>query len=92
MTDLCKTANVLIINGRMPHYSNGNPTFKYISSSGHFAVRIQQCVEDLKANESKPSGIIINRATKHPNTGTATIDEFFEHFSLNVMTVDLKVA
>ena len=28
LTDLCKTANVLIVNGRMPHYSSGNPTFK----------------------------------------------------------------
>ena len=27
LTDLCKTANVLILNGRMPHYSSGNPTF-----------------------------------------------------------------
>ena len=25
---------------------------------------------------------IINRTTKHPNTGHVTIDEFFEHFSL----------
>ena len=32
MADLCKTANVLIVNGRMPHYSSGNPTFKNIST------------------------------------------------------------
>ena len=32
LTDQCKTANVLIVNGRMPHYSSGDPTFKNIST------------------------------------------------------------
>ena len=36
LTDLCKTANVLIVNGRMPHYSSGNPTFKNISTIDYF--------------------------------------------------------
>ena len=36
LTDLCKTANVLILNGRMPHYSSGNPTFKNISTIDYF--------------------------------------------------------
>ena len=28
LIDLCKTANVLIVNGRMTNDSSGNPTFK----------------------------------------------------------------
>ena len=45
----------------------------------------QKCIEDLKAKESndpKAFWNIINRTTKHPNTGNVTIDEFFEHFSV----------
>ena len=29
---MCKTAYVLILNGRMPHYSSGNPIVKNIST------------------------------------------------------------
>ena len=49
------------------------------------AVHRQKCIEYLKAKESndpKAFWNIINRATKHPNTGNVTIDEFFEHFSV----------
>ena len=49
------------------------------------AVHRQKCIEDLKAKESndpKAFWNIINRTTKHPNTGNVTIDEFFEHFSV----------
>ena len=48
------------------------------------AVHRQKCIEDLKSKESndpKAFWNIINRTTKHPNTGNVTIDEFFEHFS-----------
>ena len=41
------------------------------------AVHRQKCIEDLKAKESndpKAFGNIINRTTKHPNTGHVTID------------------
>ena len=33
---LCKTANVLIVNGRMTNDSSGNPTFKNISTIDYF--------------------------------------------------------
>ena len=49
------------------------------------AVYREKCVEDLKAKESndpKAFWNIINRTTKHPNTGNVTIDEFFEQFSV----------
>ena len=32
LTDLCKTADVLIVNGRMHHYSSGKHTFTNIST------------------------------------------------------------
>ena len=45
----------------------------------------QKCITDLKEKESndpKAFWNIINRTTKHPNTGNVTIEEFFEHFSV----------
>ena len=36
LTYLCKTANVLIVNGRMPHYSSANRTFKNIGTIDYF--------------------------------------------------------
>ena len=44
------------------------------------AVHRRKCIEDLKSKESndpKAFWNIINRTTKHPNTGNVTIDEFF---------------
>ena len=51
----------------------------------------QKYLEYLKAkelNDPKAFWIIINRTTKHPNTGNVTIDEFFEHFSVLNATED----
>ena len=53
----------------------------------------QKCIEDLNANESndpKDFWNIINRTTKHPNTGNVTIDELFEHFSVLNATEDYE--
>ena len=36
LTDLCKTANDLTANGRMPHYSIGNHIFKNIRTIDYF--------------------------------------------------------
>ena len=55
------------------------------------ALHRQKCIEDLKEKESndpKAFWNIINRTTKHPNTGNVTIDEFFEHFSVLNATED----
>ena len=48
-------------------------------------------IQDLNAKESnypKAFWNIINRTTKHPNTGNVTIDEFYEHFSVLNATED----
>ena len=55
------------------------------------ALHRQKCITDLKEKESndpKAFWNIINRTTKHPNTGNVTIEEFFEHFSVLNATED----
>ena len=56
------------------------------------ALHRRKCIEDLKEKESnnpKAFWNIINRTTKHPNTGNVTtIGEFFEHFSVLNATED----
>ena len=55
------------------------------------ALHRQKCIEDIKEKESndpKAFWNIINRTTKHPNTGNVTIDEFFEHSSVLNATKD----
>ena len=55
------------------------------------ALHRQKCIEYLKEKESndpKAFWNVINRTTKHPNTGNVTIDEFFEHFSVLNATED----
>ena len=42
----------------------------------------------MESNDPKAFWNIINRTTKHPNTGNVTIEEFFEHFSVLNATED----
>ena len=57
LTDLCKTANVLIVNGRMPHYSSGNPTFKNISTIDYFLCcpMLFQHINNFIVHDGNPS-------------------------------------
>ena len=57
LTDLCKTANVLILNGRMPHYSSGNPTFKNISTIDYLLCcpLLFQHINTFIVNDGNPS-------------------------------------
>ena len=57
LTDLCKTANVLIVNGRMPHYSCGNPTFKNISTIDYFLCcpLLFQYINNFIVHDGNPS-------------------------------------
>ena len=40
LIDVCKTANVLTVNGRMTNDSSGNSTFKNISTIDYFLCNI----------------------------------------------------
>ena len=57
LTDLCKTANVLIVNRRMPHYSSGNPTFKNISTIDYFLCcpLLFQYINNFIVHDGNPS-------------------------------------